>query len=154
MASGSAERSNQYKTANITQSSVTTTIETFPDSDAFYLMEFGVVGSKTITTTASSGQSIKYADLFAGNNISILEYKGYYKRQPYALHVQAISSFNCSYGTSKIFCICCVQPNIGASATIDSQRAIGARSGSSGSSNFRVYVTLIPPYLVDDDGKV
>lgn len=154
MASGSAERSNQYKTVAITESSVTTNVETFPDEDAFYLMEFDVMGIANVSTSSNATATVYFNTFFEQEEITELKDKGYYKRQPYALHVQAINSFNACFGANKAIVVCTVRPNAGSGLTVDSVRGMGTRSYSSGAKLFRVGVTLIPPYLVDDDGRV
>ena len=154
MASGSIEKDMQYiAKAYYDANGDAQTLESSSDDNTAFLLEFSVHNSKSVTTNANSNKRILFKDFY--NNLFDTEDKTFYYRQPYILHIPVISGFNTGVGKNGSNAICYITASQANGYNFASGYTIGWRSMSSSNvtSTARITVTLIPPYLVDDDGS-
>jgi hypothetical protein len=150
MANGNVEKNPQYIVKQYTdENSVVNDIEPSSADDAVYLMEFNV------TTTHSNSASSNYwriqsHDFYEDADIFNPKDKTYYRRQPMFLHINVISSFNTCVGQNRNMPISFLHPCSSLDWKSTTHPMGGTHESGTATSTVKLKVTLIPPYLVDD----
>lgn len=154
MASGSIENDIQYIAKEYYDANADAqTLESSSDDNTAFLLEFSVHNSKSVTTNATSNKRVLFKDFYS--NLFDTEDKTFYYRQPYFLHIPVISGFNTGVGKNGSNGIAYITacPANGYNFASGYTMAWRSMSSSNVTSTARITVTLIPPYLVDDDGR-